>query len=176
MEKKETLQQVSDVTLEQAVTITVDIHPQYKVTALLQRWGILPAKRVFTLKPIYLGTLIRISKLLLSVELKLPEKKQSSGPGLLEANYNAICEHGYSLAEIVALALQNNRHGANPKLIAFIMDNFTSNEIMGVLTIVLKQMDLTSFMTSIISVRGLNVLDNQKAAPATLANGEEVSL
>lgn len=174
---KETLEQVSDATLEQPVTITVDVIPQYWLEQKLQQWGLLPKKRVFTLRPIYLGTLIKISKILLSLDLKLPETDAgNSGGKLLEANYQAIEKHGESLAIIVAYAIRNTNRRVDRRLVRFILQNFTSKELMGVLSLVLKQMNLTSFMTSIISVRGLNVLESPKAAPVPNANGNEVSL
>lgn len=173
--EKETLQQVSDTTLEQPVTITVDVEPQGALHKILQKWGVLPKKRVFVIKPIYLGTLVRVSKLILSLGIKLPDKNSDTA-SLMEANYQAIADHSYTMAEIVALAIQNNRQSPDPKLIAFVMNNFTAREMMTVLTVVLRQMDLKNFMSSIISVRGLNVLVSQTAAPVMPVSGTEVSL
>jgi hypothetical protein len=174
--EQETLEQVSDVTLDKTLTITVDVQAQSWYRRLLQKWGILPKKRVFELKPAYLGTLVRISRILLSIDLKRFGAKEDQTSHLLEMNYQAIVNHSGHLAEIVALAISNKDKEPPASLVSFIIRNFTTQEMLGVLGLVLKQMDLTSFMSSIISVRGLNVLERQPAAPATPVNGTEVSL
>lgn len=172
-----TLEQVSDATLAQPITITVDVFPQTKVQRLLQHWGIAPKKKGFVLHPICLGSLIKISKIILGIELKLPDSKgEYTNGNLLNANYEAIEKHGGSLAQIIAVAIQNNKHPVNEKMVRFILQNFTTKEMMGVLSLVLKQMDLTNFMSSIILVRGLNVLDSQTIAPVSLAKENEMSL
>lgn len=178
MENEKTLAQVADSTLEEPLRITVDVRPQSFLHQKMQQWRWKPKKKEFLLYPICLGNLIRISKLLLSIKLDMPDTKdpENSAGSLMDVNYKAMSEHSYTLAEIVALALQNNKQAASPVLIRFILQNFTSKEMMGVLTLVIKQMDLANFMSSIISVRGLNVLASQAAAPAMNVNGNGVSL
>jgi len=174
---KETLRQVSDATLQEPLTITVDIRPQGKIHGRLQTWGVRPKQRVFLLAPITLGSLIRISKLLLGIHLRLPGQSLDGKEGaLLQMNYEAIEKHTEQMAEIIAIAFQNNRQPASKSMVNFIMENFTTHEMQGVLALVLQQMDLTNFMRSIISVKGLNVLENGKPAPATIVNGSGVSL
>jgi hypothetical protein len=174
--QKETLLQVSETTLDKPDTIEVDVNPVSRFHALMQRWGIAKKKRVFVLKPIYLGTLIRISKLILSVDLHIPHNGEGQTTReMLEANYHSIIKHGETLAEIVALAIQNSKEEAKPELVQFILHNFTSSELVNVLILVLKRMNLSNFMTSIISVRGMNVLGSQTVVPAIAVNGAEVS-
>ena len=109
--------------------------------------------------------------------MKLPDSKgEYTNGNLLNANYEAIEKHGGSLAQIIAVARQNNKYPVNEKRVRFILQNFTTKEMMGVLSLVLKQMDLTNFMSSIILVRGLNVLDSQTIAPVSLAKENEMSL
>ena len=175
---QETLARVSETTLQEPVSLSVDIFPGSAWQRKLQQWGWIPKQRVFTIRPIYLGTLVRISKLLLSIEFNLPDgsKDPLKAGQLLDTNYQAILQHSHTLASIVALAIQNNDKEPDRQLVAFVLRYFTTQEMMGVLGLVLKQMDLSSFMSSIISVRGLNVLENQTVAPAISANGQEVSL
>lgn len=174
MESTDILKRVSDTTLDKPDTIKVDVQPQGKLQEILQRFGLMKKTRVFLLKPLYLGTLIRISQLVLSLEIKLPESGSSSN--LLESNYKAVSEHGHTLARIVAIAIQNTEKEPSDRMIRFIVNNFTSQELVGVLTLILLKMDLKNFMTSIISVRGLNVLVSQTNAPVMPVNGNEVSL
>lgn len=176
MEHKETLHQVSETTLEQPDRIEVDINPTSRLHALLQKWGIAKKKRVFILKPIYLGSMIRISKLILTMDITIPKEGEGrTTRDVLEANYHSIIQHGETLAQIVALAIQNSKEEPKKELIEFIMRNFTSSELVNVLILVLKRMNLSNFMTSIISVRGLNVLGSQTPALVTAANENEVS-
>lgn len=176
--QKETLKRVSETTLQEPIELTVDVNPASSLHARLQKWGLLPKKRVFVMRPIFLGSLIRISKVLMSVDMKIPDgtNGKPDGATLLDANYQAIIQHAESLARIVAMAIDNKDREPSGKLVKFIVRNFTTAEMLGVLAHVLKQMDLTSFMSSIISVRGLNVLGNQTAAPVMPVNGKEVSL
>lgn len=172
-----TLAAVSDATTDSTINIVVDINPQNNIEKWLQHWGILPCKKGFEIKPICLGTLFKISKILLSIELKMPDLKGENANGnLLDANYQAIVKHSGSMAEIVALAIQNDKHRVSKKLVTFILNNFTAKEMLGVLSLVLKQMDLTSFMSSIISIRGLNVLESPTVASVITANENEMSL
>lgn len=169
LKEQETLAAVSDATVQEQLKVEVDIRSTNRFHALLQSWGILPKKRVFMLQPITMGSLIRISKLLLKIDMNLYDLNN-----LLDSNYKAIEAHAPALAEIVAIALQNSRQQPSQKLIAFILNNFTSKEMMGVLGLVVKQMDLSSFMSSIISVKGMNILES-KTATAEIARNNEMS-
>ncbi len=172
----ETLQQVADTTLQKPISLTVDVHARNKVHGWLLRWGIAPKQRVFVIKPIYLGTLVRISKALLSIEFKIPDNNAQKQGALLDVNYEAIVAHSKTMAGIVAMAIVNADKEPDKKLVSFIIRNFTTKEMMAVLAHVLKQMDITSFMTSIISVRGLNVLEIVPPAPVMPASNKEMSL
>lgn len=169
LKEKETLQQASDATVQEPVTIEVDVKPVHFLHRKLQQWGILPTKRVFTLHPITLGSLIKISKLLLDIDMSVYDLKD-----LMGSNYQSIAQHGELLAKIVAIAIQNNKQQVSEKLLQFILQNFTSREMLGVVSIVIRQMDLSNFMSSIISVKGMNILESKTAA-ATAANEAVVS-
>lgn len=169
MEEIPTLQNATDTVIDKPVSITVDIANCSRLLKLLQRCRLYPKQKIFLLTPIYLGTLIKISKILLSIEFKVPEGENKAA-SLLEANYAAIQNHAGSMAEIVALAIQNNSKEVDKALVKFVVNNFTSKEMLGVLAMVLDKMDLTNFMRTIISIRGLNVMDSQKAAPAENAD------
>jgi len=167
-EEKQILQQVSDATLQKPVTITVDIQPVNRYHALLQKWGILPKTKSFQLKPAVLGTLIKISGVLVSIDFVIPDGKDEHG-NLLKANYDAIIKHGKSMATVVALAIENCNKEASPRLVKFIIRNFTTQEMFGVLSLVINKMDLQNFMSSIISIKGMNVLETKKNVSAASA-------
>jgi hypothetical protein len=167
----EVLKKVSDVTLEEPISITVDVKPMGWIHRRLQKWGVIPKKRVFELKPITLGSLIRISKYLLEIDIRIPDRDS-----ILDANYRALTEHGEKLAIVIALAIRNSKAPVDKNLVEFIKQNFTPKEILAVLGIVIRQMDITNFMSSIISVRGMNVLVSNQPASAMNVNQIEVSL
>lgn len=167
--EKDTLQQVSDATVQEPVSIEVDIKPTHFVHGKLQSWGILPKKRSFTLNPITMGSLVRISKLLLDIDLNVYDTKN-----IFESNYKSIIQHSQPLAEIVAIAIKNSKRKPSKASIDFIINNFTSKELLMVISIVLRQMDLTSFMSSIISVKGMNIMES-RIANAGPAGEAEVS-
>lgn len=169
LQTKETLENVSDATVHEPVVITVDVKPIHIFHHYLQQWGILPKKRVFTLHPITMGSLIRISKLLTTIDVSVYDMKN-----ILDSNYRAIEQYGGTLAEIVAIALTNTKQQPGKNMVRFVMNNFTSKEMLHVLGLVLKQMDLTSFMSSIISVKGMNILESRTAA-AGVVNLNEMS-
>jgi hypothetical protein len=167
----EILENVSDSLLENCLTVNVDVYPTSWLHGKFQQWGIAAKKKVFLLRPIHLGVLIRISKLLVSTKLEIPKKEQ-----FLEWNYQAIESHGETLAMIIALAIRNNKKEADKSLVRFILANFTAKEIFKVLSSVLQQMDLTSFMSSIISIKGMNVLAIKEPASVNSVSSPEVSL
>lgn len=158
MNKKttETLTEVADVTLDKPFTITVDLIHGGFFERFLQKWGIRPKKRVFELKPITLGNLIRISKLLLQIDEDILDSKK-----LLNSIYRSLDEHGDAIAEVVATAMINTKAGPSRKDIDLVRDEFTPTELKFVLSLVISRMNVSDFMHSIISIRGLNVLESE---------------
>lgn len=169
LQEKELLEAVANTTTDEPVLITVDIVPTSALHAFLQKKKLLPKQRTFQLSAIKMGSLIRISKLLLEIDVSVFDFSN-----IMESNYKAIVQHSERLAECVAIALQNGRVAPSKKLTAFILRNFSTKEMLGVLAIVVKQMDLTSFMSSIISVKGMNILEN-RIVSAENVNLPEVS-
>jgi hypothetical protein len=163
--QKPTLSKVADTVLSKPLTLEVDIIYHSKLKKKLQDWKVLPKKRVFEVHPITLGSLIRISKLLLSIEIKL---EQLSKENWQETSYKAMRDHSKTIAEVVAVAITNNVQEPKKSLIDFILYNFTAKELMAVLSVVIGQMNITDFMSSIVSVRALNALE-QKGASVKVA-------
>lgn len=163
------LQKVADTVTNEPVVVTVDIKPQGWWDRFKFKWKLSSPVKTFSIHQITLGNLIRISKLLTAIDSKIYDPKQ-----LLESNYQAMEKYGNSLAVVVAIALHNKKEMPGKSQIEFVETNFTAIEILSVLTVVIKQMDIKSFMTTIISVKGINILENRLASVIT-ANGNEVS-
>lgn len=157
--EKEVLGQVADVVTNEPITLSVDILPKNRAHAYLQRRGWLPTKKVFTLKGATLGTMVKISKLLLDVDISHFKTEL-----LLDSNYRSISTDGPKMALAIAHCIHNRPGQPAKSLVDFILYNFTAQELYRTLTLVLKQMDVSSFMTSIIYIKGVNILDKQIAS------------
>ncbi len=162
------IKRVSDTVTDQPVIITVDIKDRSWMDKLLKRNPV----KIFEVKQITLGNLIRISKLLRGIDVG--EFNKISQQNILDSNFNLMEQYGHTLAEIVATALHNKKDPPEQHLVAFIENNFTARELLNVLSVVLRQMDVASFMSTIISIKGLSILENP-GANVTNANGKEVS-
>ncbi len=155
---KKTLEQVVDATIQRALTIEITILPKNRLHAWLQRKRILPVKKTYEIRPIVLGNLLRISSLLLSIDPKFLK----GGNGLLDTGHQLASYHTDTLIQVLAIAIQNNRAEPSGSLMSLIKYNLSPREMHQLLGIVLEQMDLTNFITSIISIRGLNVLETSE--------------
>lgn len=152
MNEKEVLSQASDTILQEPVTLTVDVRPTGTIHRLLQKWSLQPAKRTFHVRPLTLGTLVRISKLLLAIDVKSVDDLKALG-----ANYQLMGGHGKAIAEIIALAVTNTKARPAKSLIDFFLHNLTPQELVAVLLIVVKQMDIQSFSLTIVLILGLQI-------------------
>lgn len=158
------LSEVADTILEKEVTIQIDSLSPGLWEKCLIRAGIVKAQRSFTIKPAVLGTMIEISKLVLKVGL---DKFKSES--MLGATYDLYRDHGDSLARIVGHAICNNETGPSNKLISFLKWNLTAEELMGIVGIVVKQLDVVNFISTIVSIRGTSLLKTE----GTIASGEQ---
>jgi hypothetical protein len=156
-----TLAKASETVTAEPVTFNITLVPQSRLHGWLMRKKILPCRRSMEIKPVVLGNLLRISKLLLTIDT---DKMQKGN--LLDVSYHLAGQHADTIAEILAIAIQGNKNKPGARLISLIKQNLTAKEILYLLTLVLQQLDLTNFISSIISIRGLNVLDRgEKTKP-----------
>ncbi|HRQ17702.1 MAG TPA: hypothetical protein PL085_11540 [Agriterribacter sp.] len=151
------LQNVSEAVTDKPVELTVDILPQGMIHALLQRVGIIPKQKVFKVRQITLGNLIRISGLIISIDTEFKDEKE-----YWQQSYLAMDKHGIALSEIVAIGLYNRKDEPPNSLIEFVKNNFTPNELMGVFAIIMRQMSVSAFMSSIVLIKGANILQTSQ--------------
>lgn len=167
-----TLENVSDSIIEKPVTVEVTIDPQSWYQGKMQCWfpKFFPKKKILQMHPIKLGSLVKISKLLLSIDKDIFDKNN-----ILESNHRAMDKHGKDLAMVIAIAFHNRKTDPPASLVNMILEQFTPKELLQVSIIVLTQMNVSAFMSSIISVRnGLSILESQDAN-VTSAESNEVS-
>ncbi len=152
-----TLKKVSEALTEESIELTFDIRPMNWRHEFLQSLGLKkwPKQKSYILRPITLGTLIKISKLLIDIDMSIFDAKN-----LLEGNYQAIVKHGEAVCEIVAMAI-HGRPGKTPAdMVEMVLNNFTTKELQGAMSLILGQMDIVNFMSSIISMKGtLQILE-----------------
>lgn len=153
---KHILEKATNTVLDESILLSVDIKPKNNTHRSLQRWGILPVKKIFAVRPIVYGNLVRISKLLLGIDTAV----LNSG-SMIEGNYRLMGDYAKIIAKVIAIAIHNRKKEPSDSLIDFIYYNFSSKEGLQVLKIVQQQMGVTDFMTTIILARGLNVLENE---------------
>ncbi len=164
------LNKVGDAALQKPVELEVDIISPGRFQRILQHLGLMAKKRKLVLHPITLGNLIRISQQMLAIDINLFRQEN-----LLESNYKAIQLHGNTIARIIAIAVNNSKSDPPASLVRFIVNNFTAKELLQTLGIVLRQMNITDFMTSIISVRGLNVLEASNNGMSPVEQGSSIA-
>ncbi|GAA4328574.1 hypothetical protein [Flaviaesturariibacter amylovorans] len=161
---KETLRDAAQAVVQDPITLTVDITPQGRFHALLQRLRLAPRKRTLCIRPATLGTLQRISALVLTIDQEALRK------GMLSGSYELADKHAPTIARIIALAVTNRRALPSAGLERFILEQFSPGALVQTLGIVMHQLDIKSFTTAIVSIRGLNLLEKrEETSPETPA-------
>jgi hypothetical protein len=143
MNDKDVLQSVNQVLTEEPVSFDVTY------TDLLKK----SRKRTFKVKPLVLGSLARISSLYISIDME--KVKQNAA----QSSFEIMKDHCRSVAEIVAIAVTNEKQYPSQKLIDFFYYNLNVHELADLLVIILKQADVVNFILTIASMKNLNVLN-----------------
>lgn len=153
--EKDILHDVADTITGKPYQFEIIILPQNRFHKWLQRIGWMPTKKEFSITPIVFGNLVRISKLLLSIDPGLIK-----GKNFLDISHHVVAAHADTIVTILAIAIQNNKYEPSSDLIKLIKYNLAAEEMYQLLAYVLDKMDLKNFISSIISIRGLNVLES----------------
>lgn len=148
------LENVANTVTDEPVELSIDVLPQGWLHRLMLKFEIIKKKRVFKLRQITMGNLIRISRLILSVD-KIDFTDQEK---ILEKAMESMAKSGDNISEIVAIAIYNQRASPPASLVKFVKSNFTASELKYVIAIVLKQMNVQDFIISIVSVKGAQIL------------------
>jgi len=149
MKDQEIANKTSDTLTDTGQEITIIVnHP-----GILHHLHILPTSKKFILKPLVLGTLQRISAKLVGIGCELKSED------MWEESLKSSATNSKEMAEIIALAIWNRKQLPPKSLVEFIYYNLSSAELFNILMVVIKQMNVKDFMTSIMSVRGLSLLN-----------------
>ncbi len=164
MQERDILKKAAETVTDEAITFEVDISPRNWFHAWQQRVGWKPKKATYKIRPLYMGTLKRISYILLKF------KVGDFHPEKILAHFR---DNLGDMAQIIALAITNSEALPAKSLTNLILWNFTRAELALVLKIVLHHMDVRGFMMCIVSARHLNIMETnpqetgEKIAPGT---------
>ena len=150
MDKK----QILTDTINSLLAEGVDFFVKYDNPGILRRIGLLPKEKRFVIYPIKLGTLILISKEILSIDVGPAVSEKDDAIDIVIRN---IATNTDKLVKIIAIAITNSPADTS-RLEAFIRKNMTPKEMYSILKIVISQMDVKDFLSSIMSVRGMSLL------------------
>ena len=154
MEDKEVKQRVADTIFQEGI----DFYITVANPGILHRLGIRKKQKYFVIYPLVMGTMVRISHELL--EFTRIGEEDLKEENILEFGLEQIMQHKDRMIKIIGLAVTNDREKPSKKLIRFLDRNLTANEMLQVLNIVVRQVDVKDFLKSIISIKGMS-LHNQ---------------
>jgi len=146
----------------------------FEVIVLRKNWKhklkLEPTSRKFTINKLTLGTLLEITKFTTGIEVLIPSDENfiSIGSELMQKNI-------IPMVNIITLAVKNDSKKSNKKLIQFFLNNLTSEELLKIVILTLRQMDINSFLASIVSVKGMDMMKKKSPTEATTQTTGEPS-
>ena len=164
----ETEQKAKEVIAREALQTVlqegVDFEVTYNRTNRFRRILHLPTAKKFFIYPINLGTLMRISTLVLSIE----RKDEPEGDDYFEYGLQTIVTNKDTMLKIAVHAVMNSPcTSVFEKVRAwmlrrFLDRNLSARELLQIISLVIAQMDVTDFLASIVSIRRVNMVGTIK--------------
>lgn len=142
------LERVADTLLDQSIEIVINV----RRLNILQRLGFLKKQKIYQVRKLTLGALIAVSRELVNVNIDI------ESPDLWNELLKQMPGNVEALARIVAIVLSDTRNQPPSRIVAFVKDNMTANDLMHAVIAVVESMDVKSFMSSIISIKGMSLL------------------
>lgn len=164
LDAKKVRKQTADTVLQEGVDFFITVNKP----SLLHKLGLKPLKRSFNIKPLVTGTLLQISKII--EEMKVLSEETMKDRTLLDVGVDQVNENKDHLIKIIAFAIHNGPGQPSRQLLKFLDHNLTPKEMLQVLSVAVRQMDVMSFLSSIMSVKGMSLLNpREKIAPGDLS-------
>lgn len=167
--KKKVLADVADTLTDQPTILTVDILYPNRLQKFLMFLRLMNRYKTFELRAACLGTMIRVSKLMLNIDPECFREKDS----FLRANWQVMQDSGRDLCRIIAIAVKNGKNLPTEKEVDFFVNNLTSQEVKGIINIILSKINVSDFMISIVSVTGMDILQKREKPVTNLINPKE---
>jgi len=73
-----------------------------------------------------------------------------------------IVENKDKLIKMIAYGIVNSEKEPSKRLIRFLNENLTTKEGLKLMTLVIQQMDVSPFLASLVSIKGMNLLQIKK--------------
>lgn len=156
-------QNAIDLILEKGVDFTITIQNK----GILNKLNLIPTERKFIIYPIKMGTLLKISEILLDLdtdELVGAMKDENKQINLLDLGAKNIIENKDKMIKMIAYGIVNSEKEPSKSLIKFLNENLTAKEGLKLMTLIVQQMDVNPFLASLVSIKGMNLLQTKKKA------------
>jgi hypothetical protein len=161
MEQTNIMKDVAASVIEAPVAFTIDILPRNR----WHRWAqenkytakYFPKVKEYSIKPITYGNMMRISGIMESIDLKAIQYES-----VTKGAQSIIHKEGMQIAKAIAYAIHNKRSEPPPSLINDILWSLNSGELLYLALVVNKQLGLKSFLTTIVLMSGVSVLESEK--------------
>ncbi|GAF93375.1 unnamed protein product [marine sediment metagenome] len=154
-------QDTVDSILEKGVDFKITVHNKN----ILHKLNLIPTERKFVIFPIKMGTLLKISKILLDLdtdELVGVMKNEDKEINLLDLGAKNIIENKDKMIKMIAYGIVNSEKEPSKNLIKFLNENLTAKEGLKLMTVIVQQMDVNPFLASLVSIKGMNLLQTKK--------------
>lgn len=139
--------------------LVIDKVPTNLLQKAMLKLKLTPRKHVYNIKPLYFGALIKVSQLILTLPESLSE---STTEATATAIYSLIANHGHTVTTVIATAIQNNDMPVSEHFIKQLLRELTAPEMYRCLSIIYKQLNVESFISSMVLVRGMNIIPTKK--------------
>lgn len=140
----------------------VDFYITVNNCNILHRLGLLPKKQKFVIYPINLGTVLKISKILIDINAKeLENLKENDEINLLDTGVKNIVENKDKLVKIAAYGILNRKKEPSQRFFHFLDDNLISQELLQIMILIINKMDITPFCSATVLVKGINLLSKE---------------
>jgi hypothetical protein len=155
MEENQILQQVADTITEQSVKFIIKKNNAPLLERILIVLKIKKPFNEFELRPITMGKMIQISKLLLSIptdDLKLSND--------LDRFHKLVCDHGDTICNMIAIAVHPGKH-VPASLPQLIKDNLNAVDAQRLSYLILSKINVSAFIATIVTLKGVQILQSE---------------
>lgn len=172
MDENEILAKAADTFIDVPKTVEVMIFPHNRRESLLQRMGLMAKRKVFTIRPVLAGNMVRISGKAVNLPKELWVSEDDSFTDVLGG---LAVKHMDDMIYVIAVAIQNDRHEPDKSLLNFIRYRFSAKNMYEVVGTITEQMNQKDFLKSISLIKGMNILRLKESPQETeeiIASGE----
>jgi len=143
---------------QRTVNALLEEGTSFKVTIRKKKWyhklKLRPVERNFVLYPIKLAPLHKVSELLMSIATV----EVLEGEDVLKTGIQSVVENQEIILKAVAYAIHNDKGKPSIGLVPFLRNNLTAQELLQLLIIIVRQMDVVDFLSGIALIQKINIL------------------